>query len=65
MANKLISVRLPEDLLKKVDDFRNKVNSNSLYKTGSRNYYYSTTGFVSRADVIEQALIEYFRNNKI
>ena len=65
MANKLISVRLPEELLKKVDDFRNNVNSKSLYKTASRNYYDRFTGFVSRADVIEQALIEYFRNSKI
>lgn len=64
MAKKLISVRIDEDLLKEIDDYRNNINSDSLYKTGSRNYYYSVTGFISRADVIERALIEYFKNIK-
>ena len=64
MEKVLVSIRLQKDLLSEIDDYRNKINKNSIYKTASRNYYYSSTGYVSRADVIEQALIEYLKNNK-
>lgn len=65
MPKKLISVRLSEDLVEKIDAYRQVPNANALWRTKSRNYYSSTYGgYCSRCDVIEAALKYFFENHK-
>lgn len=65
MAKKLISVRIDEELLKEIDEFRKPMNENYIYKATARNYYCRFYGYISKADVIEHALREYLKNHKI
>ena len=59
--NKVISIRLKELTLKRIDDYRKKHNEKALWKTKSRNYYnVGYDGYLSRADVILEALEEFF-----
>ena len=63
MSKKIISIRLSEDLLEKMDSLRKQTNNCHLYMTKQRNYYDRFVGYVSRADVIELALEEYLKNH--
>ena len=59
--NKIISIRLKESTLKKIDEYRKKRNEKALWKTKSRNYYnVGYDGYLSRADVILEALDKFF-----
>lgn len=65
MPKKLISVRLEEELIEKMDICREDDNYKSVYYTRSRRYYSPLYGYISRADIIEDALREYFEKKKI
>ncbi len=60
---KIISVRLDEEVLSKLDSICKDWNKNSMYlETEVRRYYRADYGYLSRADVIEMALEYYFKN---
>ena len=60
--NKIISIRLKESTLKKIDEYRKKRNEKALWKTKARNYYnVGYDGYLSRSDVILEALLHKSR----
>lgn len=61
---KLVSVRLKVGLLNRIDHICDIYNSTHVWKTPSRNYYYSLYGYMSRADIIELALEEFFKKHE-
>ena len=68
MPKKLISVRLSEDLLEKIDAFKKNKNQERIryhnkQDIPSRKSYLSCNSSV--ADVIEIALLEFFEDKKL
>lgn len=59
----LISLRIREDLLAKVDKECAAHNEKSKYTFSDGTYHYFN-GHKSRADIIEEALKEYFETRK-
>ena len=55
----LISLRIKQELLKKVDEECDAHNEKSKYTFSDGRYHYFQ-GHKSRADIIEEALKEYF-----
>lgn len=61
---KLISVRLDDILLEKIDKICSDWNKEALYRqTLLRKYYRADKGYLSRSNVIEVALEYYFEDD--